>query len=185
MIDAAGIDTSLVLAIRLTLAFVFAAGAVHKLTNLRAFRDTVRNYRMLPTGLLNPVVFLLPAAELLTALTLLLPASRRPGLWAAGLLLLLYALAISINLLRGRSNIDCGCGGFGSTQPISGGLVVRNLVLIAMVALALGSAASRNMTVWDYGLALCVASACCLIYTAINQLLANAPRLAVLQKRYE
>ena len=43
------------------------------------------------------------------------------GLGAA--LLFVYAAGISINLYRGRSDIDCGCGGPESAQRLSGWLI--------------------------------------------------------------
>jgi hypothetical protein len=68
------------------------------------------------------------AAEVLAATGLLVPVTRT---WAAGLaavLLLAYAGVIALNLARGRTTIDCGCGGGG--QGISSWHVLRNLVLV-------------------------------------------------------
>src|SRR5262249_14927936 len=51
--------------------------------------------------------------------------------WAAALLGL-YAAAIAVNLARGRRHLDCGCTGPALRRPISGWLVLRNLVLVAI-----------------------------------------------------
>jgi hypothetical protein len=39
-----------------------------------------------------------------------------------------YCIAIAINLARGRTEIDCGCGGTES-KPLSGLLLIRNTLL--------------------------------------------------------
>ncbi|MBJ6950286.1 hypothetical protein JG666_23760, partial [Vibrio cholerae] len=63
----------------------------------------------------------------------------------AVLLLLVYSVAISINLLRGRKEISCGCGGVLGNHKLSWMLVVRNLfigavsVILLMYPLSLGS----------------------------------------------
>ena len=48
-----------------------------------------------------------------------------------------------INLARGRSDIDCGCGG--EPLPLSWALVARNLLLMVMCALAAAEMTEREM----------------------------------------
>jgi hypothetical protein len=48
-------------------------------------------------------------------------------------LLAVFAAAMAINLLRGRSAIDCGCGQSFLAQTLSWTLVVRNGVLAALL----------------------------------------------------
>ena len=50
---------------------------------------------------------------------------------------------MTINLMRGRRFIDCGCGG--ATQPLSIGLVVRNVVLAIAAMIALVPAPTRPL----------------------------------------
>jgi hypothetical protein len=59
-----------------------------------------------------------------------------PELSAAGLLLL-FALAMGINLRRGRRHIDCGCFQNALKQTLSWALVMRNVVLALLAGLAL------------------------------------------------
>ena len=77
-----------------------------------------------------PFARLLPWAELVTAGLLLLPATARLGALTAGLLLLVFAAAMAINILRGRTAIDCGCFVGFTRQRIGWSLVVRNLLLV-------------------------------------------------------
>jgi hypothetical protein len=68
------------------------------------------------------------------AISLLLPLYRWAALGAVALLVL-YSVAIAINLVRGRREIDCGCFGPAARVPLSGGLVARNALLIGAAAL--------------------------------------------------
>src|SRR3990170_4114641 len=64
-------------------------------------------------------------------------------------LLAAYALAIAINLLRGRTRIDCGCLGFGRHDRIAWTMVARNLVLIALALALLLPASPRRLVAFD------------------------------------
>jgi hypothetical protein len=82
----------------------------------------------------------------LLALALLVGA---PGSeFAASALLALFAVAMGINLLRGRTHIDCGC--FDSTlkQPLRWSLVLRNAVLVLLLLVAAQS--RETARAWDW-----------------------------------
>ncbi|MEF9603853.1 methylamine utilization protein MauE, partial [Paracoccus sp. PXZ] len=66
------------------------------------------------------------------------PLAAPAAITAAGLLLV-FAAALAINVLRGRTQIDCGCFRNGLKQPVSWLLVLRNLVLTGLaLAVAAG-----------------------------------------------
>jgi hypothetical protein len=115
-----------------------------------AFAGVIANYRLLPESLIAPVAYLLPPAEALLALAL---AADLGSAWAsttAAALLLVFAVAMSINLRRGRRSIDCGCFQSALKQTLSWRLVVRNIALAALAALA-GCAAfirPEHLTAW-------------------------------------
>lgn len=46
------------------------------------------------------------------------------------LLLIIYTIAIIINLVKGRVDFDCGCGGLVGAHKLSKNLVFRNVLLI-------------------------------------------------------
>ena len=106
---------------------IFIAAVVQKFRQPNDFIRALAGYRLVPDGALR-FWWLLPLAELLAALELLLSIGE--SRWLALSLLLLYAAAIAINLLRGRYDIDCGCGG--EATPIGWGLVMRNVVLAGL-----------------------------------------------------
>lgn len=114
------------------LALVFARSTAHKLTEFSFFNATLGEYRVLPKAFVGPAAIALTAAEALAIALLIIPDSRAVGAMLAAGLLSLYAIAMSINLRRGRDRIDCGCGGPG--QMISWPLVVRNSVLAVLAA---------------------------------------------------
>jgi hypothetical protein len=122
----------LVLALRLGLGLMFAVGAIGKLRNRLKWNEMLAAYQLLPLATIAPVAVLMPLAELVVAGGLFagLPLA---GVAGAGLMLL-FALAISINLLRGRTGLDCGCNPGARPQPIAWSLVVRNIVLAGLVA---------------------------------------------------
>ena len=151
------------------LAGVFAAAVVHKLGNRLEFRGVLEQYRILPAPLVPlaaPAVILLEGAA---CLALAVPPWRALGVWLAGGLLLAYSVAISLNLyMRGRTELDCGCGG--APIPLSGWLLLRNGLLLALVPLAALPTAADGSAL---ALAAAVALFFWLAYGAGNQLLAN------------
>jgi len=114
------------------LALVFARSAAHKIAEFSFFSATLGEYRLLPALFVGPAAITLTASEIAAIATLLFPETRTAGAGIAMFLLSLYAVAMSINLQRGRYRIDCGCGGPG--QMISWPLVARNISLAGVAA---------------------------------------------------
>jgi uncharacterized membrane protein YphA (DoxX/SURF4 family) len=116
--------------LRCSLAALFAAAAIHKIRDPRAFLRTFSEYEILPRLIAAPAAIIFVVSEISIAVGLLID----PGGYAAGLaavsLLLIYTAAICVNLLRGRRNIDCGCLGPTNRQTLSGWLVSRNALLL-------------------------------------------------------
>ncbi|MCO5102167.1 MAG: methylamine utilization protein MauE [Burkholderiaceae bacterium] len=156
------------------LALVLAIGAWSKLADLDAFAAALERYRLLPLALARVVAFALPFVEALAAALLVVPSMRNPGAALAGALLTLVTSAVAINLLRGRVDIDCGCGGPG--QRLSWRLVARNAVLLGACALA-AAPVSVRLVVWlDAFTATFAAAALWLVYAAVDQLLSGVGR---------
>lgn len=143
------LDPVLAHAAAATLGAVLLLGAAEKLREPLLFQDAVDNYRLLPAPLVLPLARALPLAEGLAGAMLLPLATRAWGALAALALLLLVSGAIAINLLRGRTRIDCGCGGLRHT-PLGPGLLLRNAVLAGLAVLALAPIAARASTWLDF-----------------------------------
>jgi len=195
------IDPVVDLALRASLALLFATSALAKLRDLDGFAAAVAGYELLPRWLARPASRAFVALELALAAALSLPSLRvlaslgfaslrgtrplahpEPEALAAALggasLLALYAFAIAVNLARGRRHIDCGCGGPAGRQAISGPLVLRN-ALLALAALALClPVAARPFRALDFLTLLAAVAASAFLYAAANALLLRpwAPR---------
>lgn len=150
-----------------TLAFVFALSATHKLRDYARFKASLGAYRLVPAGMLDvlaPTVILL---ELAAIAAILLPAG--PGVSIAFGLLIFYTLALTINLLRGNTAIDCGCGDV--PTPISGWLLLRNGALLLLALPHEPTTGPPDLLHWALVGGLVVALS--LFYLIIEQLLAN------------
>ena len=118
---------------RVCVGLVFVLAAVQKAQHWRIFSGVLGNYRLLPRPLVSPVAILLPPTEMLVGLLLLSAQFRPLGDLAAMVLLCLFGMAMAINLRRGRSEIDCGCGRSLLKQNLRWLLVWRNAGLAALL----------------------------------------------------
>lgn len=171
------LDPLIVKTISTGLGLMFLVAAFHKFSGATQFRITLLEYQLLPETLISHFSRLVPIVELLLGaswLTGFFPQNLTAG--ASSGLLALYAVAIAINLRRGRVHFDCGCGFGGKTdkeQYLSGGLVLRNLVLMSLALATLLPRGSRELGFGDYVTLTAALIACSLLFGAMNQLLAN------------
>lgn len=119
----------------LLLAGIFLPSAWSKLRAIDEVTGVVADYRILPEPLVEPFARTLPWLEIAAGISLLVPATRPVGAVLAAGLLLVFALAMAINLARGRTEIDCGCFIGRQKERIGWPLVVRNLLLVGAAAL--------------------------------------------------
>ena len=172
------LDPALDMALRGAAAALFATAAWHKLRDPIAFWQVLAAYRLLPEPLARPVSVLVPLAESAMALGLLfLPSSPAPII-AALSLWVLYGIAMAINLLRGRTQLDCGCGGLAADQTIGWALVGRNALLTGFAALLLLPTGTRAVLWLDGVTALFGALILLLLYASCDHLMRNAVLLS-------
>lgn len=139
---------------------LFLASAVHKLLDLRTFYRHVLAYEVVPERLARTVSRVIPFLELTGASLLLTGWQVR---LASGILLgllLLFSIAIGLNLGRGRRQLDCGCGGLMGSQRLHPALILRNglLGVGAIVPMLLGRPSSLPLVEWGSVALLSVAS---------------------------
>ena len=157
-----------------TLAILLMFGAWQKLRDPLVFSAAVENYGLLSASWVPVLAFCLPIMEAAAGTMLLLPKTAMLGGATALLVLSLATSAVVINLLRGRRDIDCGCGGL-SHQPLSWGLVSRNLALMAAILVVMHGDIERSLVWLDYLTVAASALALFGLYAIFNQLLANRP----------
>jgi hypothetical protein len=159
------------------MAAIFLQASLHGFRDWPAYAAIVENYRLLPPSQARLAARVLPPAELAAAVLLLVPASGFFGPALGLLLMATFTLAVAVNVARGHVRIDCGCGG-ADGQQLSAPLVGRNLLLCALLGVAL---AAPVTDVFGAAFAVGVLGAAgflVLLYFAANQLMANAQALA-------
>jgi hypothetical protein len=175
------IDPAIALLLRAAGAALFASAALHKLRGFAYFRVALADYRLVPWWASGLAARSVVAAELSTAALLASPLARPIGFAAAAGLLAVYSLAIAVNLLRGRSQIDCGCFGPAHRAPLGPALLARNAVLGALALLGLAPIAARPLVALDALTAAGGVALLGLVYASANRLLENAPHLRALR----
>jgi hypothetical protein len=155
-------------------AVILAMTSWKEITRPDDFRAAVGNYDLLPATLVAPVAYVLPFISLGAAACLTIPDYRAKSAVVAVLLLSVFTGAIAVNLARGRSGIDCGCH-FGSPLPtLSGGLLMRNGLLIALLLPALITEKASRALAWLDWISIVSASAVFVTaYATLEELLAR------------
>jgi hypothetical protein len=134
-------------------ACVFAASAAAKLHSraaYRSFRAGLRETALMPQGPMPTVAAALPGAEAVTAVGLgiaaVLVATEGAGAIAAAEAALAVACVLTVTLtagvavvMRRGTQARCACFGARSTRPLGGAHLLRNLVLLAVLAAGLAS----------------------------------------------
>lgn len=118
-------------AVHVALGLILLTAGVTKLRHWHEFTGVVGNYRLLPEGWSVAAAALIVPTEILFGAALIFRIGMPFAALASAALLTIFAIAMGINILLGRTSIDCGC--FRSTlrQPLEWRLVARNVVLAA------------------------------------------------------
>ncbi len=170
MIDAT-IPSLLAASLTVFISLIFARAVWHKLGAFTEFTGFVADYKLLPERLVPAAACAVVGAEAISIGLQLLPGGRAAGLGIAALMLLVYAGAMALNIRRGRTFIECGCGG--AVQPLSWSLVVRN-GLLATLALVTILLPLGPMGVADAIAAIAAGFALWVVFLLLEQILSNA-----------
>ena len=122
------------LLLRLIVGGLLLFAGVTKLVDRDGFREAVAEYKILPGALERPFALTMPILETVVGVLLLLGLGTAFAAALATPLFLSFALAIGVNLLRGR-NFDCHCFGSVQSEQIGWPALLRStaLVLAALV----------------------------------------------------
>ena len=127
--------------LRLVLGGLLLVAGATKLADRSSFRQAVAEYEVLPKALAGPFATVLPWLELALGALLLLGLGTIVAAALALPLFLSFAVAIAVNLLRGRQ-LDCHCFGAIQSEQIGWATLVRTAALV-LAALAISLEASR------------------------------------------
>lgn len=89
-----------------------------KLRDRDAMLRVVQGYRLAPAALERPLALALPYVEILVGALLVSGLVPGPSAVAASALFLVFSTGLSINLLRGRRDLDCGCFSFTGGEQV-------------------------------------------------------------------
>ena len=159
------------LAASVGVGLILLGAGLGKLRHRALLPGVIANYRLLPAALVTPAAIILPLAEIAVGALLLGGIRPLPALLGIGLLVL-FALAMAINLLRGRAHISCGCGRNELSQSLSWSLVARNLALAAALLPRLMEPAALSML--DIATAIGAGASLWLAYGLLNIIGATA-----------
>jgi len=163
------------------LALIFGASGVMKLRDVEIFEGSLANYQLVPTWMEKPLAYLLPMIECASAAGLLIAPTRAMAASMLLALLAIFTAAIALNLARGRTNIDCGCFGPALRQALSGWLLVRNLFLMMVAAIAILPATDRTLEPLDVVTMVLGAFTFAILYASANFAIANAPKIRAME----
>jgi peroxiredoxin/uncharacterized membrane protein YphA (DoxX/SURF4 family) len=142
-------DTVALLA-RVALALVFGLAGIAKAADLRASRHTVEAFG-LPRNVADVTGALLPVAELLVAVALLVQASARWGAVGALVLLIVFSAGVTVALANGRTP-NCNCFGQVSSEQISWRTIARNAVFAVVAVFVVVEAPGTSLESWTTNL---------------------------------
>lgn len=120
------------LAASVGVGLILLIAGIEKWVHRQLLPGVIANYRLLPAVLIAPAAMTLPIAEIVIGGALIAGFAPLPVMLAI-LLLNLFGLAMAINIRRGRTHIDCGCGRSQLRHPIGWLLVLRNAVLAVLL----------------------------------------------------
>lgn len=126
--------TICIFSLRVLLGVIFLDTGSSKVLHIRQFQKGIRAYQLIPPTwdrfipLLSILSFSFAIIELAIGVTLLSNFLVHLLSLLAIILLLLFSVAIVVNLIRGHKNLLCNCGGILGRHYISWGLIARNFL---------------------------------------------------------
>ena len=172
------LDPTFALTLRAAFVLLFVGALIHKLHRFAEFKGTLASYfrglGLSGMALERPAAAIAIALEAVVVAACLSPRSGTPAAVSASGVLLLYALAMAVNLHRGNVLLDCGCSWGSERQPVRYALVFRNAVLAALALTLVLPVSDRPLAALDVastGAAILTAG---LLYSAANRLLMTA-----------
>ncbi|CAM2860558.1 MauE/DoxX family redox-associated membrane protein [Prescottella defluvii] len=138
-----------------------AVGGILLLAGVPKIRDrdgllrVVRGYRILPAPLERLVAATLPSVEIALGVALIAGFAPRVAASAASVLFVGFCVGLTVNLLRGRRELDCGCFAFGQEgeSPRIGWFHALRAGALAAVAVALAATPHRPPALGEHLLA--------------------------------
>lgn len=123
-------STPVLFVCRFVLGGIFIYASIDKIAHPDAFAKIIYNYRLFPDFSVYLLAIIVPWIEMITGLFLVSGLFKKTAAIMLSVLISLFIIALSINLIRG---LDFNCGCFttvssGKSDPL--GLVIRDILLL-------------------------------------------------------
>jgi len=121
------------LAARWILGVTFIYASYNKILAPADFAKIIYGYDLFPAASINLIAIIVPFMELVTGLALILGFYPRSAVLIVNGMLLVFIIALSINLIRGHE-FDCGCFSINPSgqATFAGPLLFRGFILLAL-----------------------------------------------------
>ena len=130
---------SIFLVIRFVIFLIFFSSGIEKIKEIKKHEGAVADFKILPSKFVPLFSRIDPILEIIISVCIFFSFFLKFNIFSCLILLVIYTIAIVINLLRGRYEISCGCGGVVGTHSLSWWLVGRNtLIMFSLILLLTG-----------------------------------------------
>ena len=116
--------------LRLLLSMIFFISSTHKIRQPQQFVATIASYDLLPKAWHKSLAFIIICTEATVSILLFLGWQSRTVAAVCIFMLMIFSYAIGINLIRGRTDLDCGCFGSKHSGKFNLKLIGRNFILL-------------------------------------------------------
>lgn len=139
--------------VRWILGCVFVYASIPKIVDPSAFAKIIYGYQLLPGVLINGAAIILPFVELYAGIFLIVGIFPRSSTVLVMILLGIFMMAISINLIRGHE-FDCGCFSVNTKSHTSSSveLLIRDIFLFSLCLIPIGFRGQRKFLILNKGM---------------------------------
>ncbi len=117
---------------RTVLGAAFLLASVDKVMGPVEFARVVESYKILPEIVISPFSIIVAWVEFIAGILLILGVASRGAAFTTFCLLMMFMVAIGVNLARGAT-LDCGCfGAVVSDEPLGWSTMLRDVVLAGL-----------------------------------------------------
>lgn len=143
-------NSLLEIVVRWIVGAVFVLASFHKITDPAQFAKIIYGYGLFPGFSINLIAIVLPYFEFLLGISLIVGFWPRSASLLLASLLIMFILAVSINMIRGYE-FDCGCFTFDESAVSYPEYfkVVRNVILLSFCVFTASFGKKRLLCVLD------------------------------------
>ena len=163
------------------LMWLFVNASIHKLQvdNRNYYQQLFSDYGLRNKNIAIALCYFLGVVEMTLAFTILFEATRSQAAILSVLLLSVYLIGMTVQLIQGKRDMSCGCSGANSQLKISWPLIIRNGVLIVLTLNCTLPGAGFPPQLW---FAVLMASGFMILtYSCVENLIVNAQKISILR----